>query len=150
MKWAFRKLSCKQLTDQLKPFRNIAIPHEGWLKTIRKLLGMTVEQLAIRSNVSRQRILQIEKDEVLKHLTMQTLEKVADNLNCTLVYALIPKKDLVTMINEQARKHIISKLENISHSMTLEDQKVKSDKQEEQIKILIEDLINNNIKDIWK
>lgn len=150
MEWAFRKLTCQQLTKQLKPFYNINIPHEGWLKTIRKLLGMTVEQLATRCGVSRQRILQIEKDEVLKHLTVHTLEKVADKLDCMLVYALIPKKDLVTMIEEQARKQVVARLQNVSHSMALEDQRVESDKQEEQIKILIEELIRNNIKDIWK
>jgi len=149
-KWSFRKLMCEQLKQQLKPFDNITIPAEGWIKTIRQAMGMTALQLAKRSNLSRPRILRIEKDEMLKHVTLRTLEKVAEGLGCRVVYALVPQKDLLTAIDQQAEQYITNQLRSISHSMLLEDQKVVDNMQKKQKEILKEEVLKNNIKDIWQ
>ena len=149
-KWSFRKLMCEQLKQQLKPFDNITIPAEGWIKTIRQAMGMTTSQLAKRSNLSRPRILRIEKDEMLKHVTLSTLEKVAEGLDCRVVYALVPQKDLLTAIDQQAEQYITNQLQSISHSMLLEDQKVADNMQKKQKEMLKEEVLKNNIKDIWQ
>jgi predicted DNA-binding mobile mystery protein A len=149
-KWSFRKLMCEQLKQQLKPFDNITIPAEGWIKTIRQAMGMTALQLAKRSNLSRPRILRIEKDETLKHVTLSTLEKVAEGLSCRVVYALVPQKDLLTAIDEQAEQYITNQLQSISHSMLLEDQQVADHMQKKQKEMLKEEVLKNNIKDIWQ
>ncbi|WP_342278554.1 mobile mystery protein A [Candidatus Tisiphia endosymbiont of Myopa tessellatipennis] len=150
MNWSLRKLTCKQLMNQLSPLQNIIIPSNGWLKTIRTAIGMTSQQLARRCGVSKQRILRIENDEVLMKTTLATLEKVASQLGCKLVYAIVPEKNLLNIIEEQAERTAIDRLKKISHSMILEDQKVIDKKQQEQIEILKEELMKNNIKTIWQ
>ncbi|BFD45610.1 MAG: hypothetical protein DMENIID0002_02560 [Rickettsia endosymbiont of Sergentomyia squamirostris] len=150
MNWSLRKLTCKQLMNQLSPLENMIIPSNGWLKTIRTAIGMTSQQLARRCGVSKQRILRIENDEVLMKTTLATLEKVASQLGCKLVYAIVPEKNLLNIIEEQAERMAIDRLKEISHSMILEDQKVIDKKQQEQIEILKEELMKNNIKTIWQ
>ncbi|WP_375326508.1 mobile mystery protein A [Candidatus Tisiphia endosymbiont of Nemotelus uliginosus] len=150
MDWSLRKLTCKQLMHQLSPLQNVVIPSNGWLKTIRTVIGMTSAQLAHRCGVSKQRILRIENDEILMKTTLATLEKVASQLGCKLIYAIVPEKNLLNIIEEQAERKAIGRLKEISHSMILEDQKVTDEKQQEQIEIIKEELIKNNIKTIWQ
>jgi predicted DNA-binding mobile mystery protein A len=94
--------------------------------------------------------LRIEKDETLKHVTLSTLEKVAEGLSCRVVYALVPQKDLLTAIDEQAEQYITNQLQSISHSMLLEDQQVADHMQKKQKEMLKEEVLKNNIKDIWQ
>jgi len=126
------------------------VPNKGWVYTIRTLLGMTGKQLGSRCGVSKQRIVRLESDEVLKKTTLETLDKVANQLGCRLVYAIVPKDDLLKMIENQAEKKAIERLSNISHTMALEDQKISTNEQIEQIEILKDELIRNNIKAIWE
>lgn len=150
MKWFLRKLTCNQLMSQLNSMKNVVIPSNGWIKTIRTALGMTSMQLAQRCGVSKQRILRIENDEILMKTTLGTLEKIASQLGCKLVYAIVPEKDLLKIIEEQAEKKAIEKLQTVSHSMILEDQEVTTRKHHDQIEILKEELMKNNIKTIWQ
>jgi predicted DNA-binding mobile mystery protein A len=55
---------------------------------------------------------------------LATLRRAAEALNCTVVYALIPKKTLEATVREKAGEFARRHLEPIEHSMLLEDQKV--------------------------
>jgi predicted DNA-binding mobile mystery protein A len=150
MDWNLRQLACKQLSKRLKAFQQLTVPNDGWIKTIRTVLGMTMTQLAKRSSFSKQRIMRIENDERLKKITLATLEKIAQQLGCKLLYAIVPDDTLLSLIKKQADKVAREKLSNISHSMALEDQRVKGSNQEYQVELLKEELLKNNIKDIWQ
>ncbi|WP_425361840.1 mobile mystery protein A [Candidatus Tisiphia endosymbiont of Mystacides longicornis] len=125
-------------------------PPTGWLKTIRKAIGMSTAQLAKKCAVSTQRILRIEQDEILGRTTLTTLEKTAEQLGCRLVYAFVPKKDFLKIIEEQAEKKALEKLNRISHSMVLEDQKVVNKMQKDQLDLLKDQLMRKNIKSLWE
>lgn len=150
MDWNIRKLTCQQLMRQLDPFDKFSQPTLGWVKTIRKAIGMTTIQLAKRCGLSKQRILRIEQDEILGRTTLATLEKVAQQLECKLVYAFFPQKDLLQMIEDQAEQKALEKLVGISHSMKLENQKIAETIQKEQLELLKEKLIRENIKSLWQ
>ena len=49
---------------------------------------------------------------------------MAEALDCTLVYALLPNKPLETMVRNRARTFARRRLEPVEHTMLLEDQKV--------------------------
>jgi hypothetical protein len=49
---------------------------------------------------------------------------VAEALDCTLVYALVPNKPLETMVRDRALAFTRKRREQVEHSMLLEDQKV--------------------------
>jgi DNA-binding Xre family transcriptional regulator len=67
-------------------------PRDGWIAEIRSLLLMTSSQLARRVGVSQSVISNLQKSEREKTITLKSLEKVANALECELVYVLIPKK----------------------------------------------------------
>ncbi len=135
---------------QLTPLNGFITPPTGWLKTIRKAIGMSTAQLAKKCAVSTQRILRIEQDEILGRTTLTTLEKTAEQLGCRLVYAFVPKKDFLKIIEEQAEKKALEKLNRISHSMVLEDQKVVNKMQKDQLDLLKDQLMRKNIKSLWE
>lgn len=120
-------------------------PVQGWIKAIREALGITTTQLAERLGVKHPRILKIEKDE--SSLSINSLEKVADALDCRLVYVLVPKTSLEEMAYEQANKKAKKLLAKISHNMALEDQKPIYDKRE--LEEMIQELLNGSQARLW-
>src|SRR5208337_2149614 len=83
-----RALFIKQIDNQLRctqPLRRLSVPQQGWIKTIRKALGMTAQQMATKLGVSRSRIIKIEQDELRQVLTLKTLYGIANVLNCDLI-----------------------------------------------------------------
>ena len=66
-------------------------PKNGWIRTIRKTIGMTTKQLAKRLNVAQSRVIRIESDKIKGSLTIKTLIVTTNALNCALVYTLIPR-----------------------------------------------------------
>jgi predicted DNA-binding mobile mystery protein A len=88
---------------------------------------MTTAQLAVRMGVKQPSIISFERSEAGGSIEMATLRRAAEALNCTLVYALIPKQSLEATIRERAGEFARRRLEPIEHSMLLEDQMVERD-----------------------
>src|SRR6187402_1584857 len=86
----------------LKPVSDWARPPRGWIRAIRDAVGMTAEQLATRIGVSQPRVMAIEKAEARGSLTLQSLTRAAEALDCTLVYALVPNESLDVMVRKRA------------------------------------------------
>ena len=57
----------------LRPFLSTLRPERGWLRAIRQALGMTTAQLAKRLDVSQPRIVEIEKGEADRTITLKSL-----------------------------------------------------------------------------
>jgi len=89
-----KKLRLKQLDQKLKtlqPFHDMAIPPSGWVKSIRTSLGMTLQQLANKLDITQQSIQELEKREKEKAITLKSLNNVANAMDMQLIYALVPK-----------------------------------------------------------
>ena len=99
-------------------------PVHGWIKAIREALGMTTAQLARRIGVKQPSIVSFEQSEEKGSIELATLRRVAEALNCTLVYTLVPNKPLDTMVRERARAFVRKRRQPVEHSMLLEDQQV--------------------------
>src|ERR1019366_3112271 len=69
-------------------------PVRGWIKAIREALGMTTEQLSKRLGVKQPSIVAIEQSEAKGTIELGTLRRVAEALDCTLIFALVPHKPL--------------------------------------------------------
>lgn len=137
----------KKLT-QLQPVNQYQVPHKGWIKAIREALGMSGVQLANRLGVSAQTANALEKSEVNASIKLETLRKTAEALNCTLVYALVPKSSLEETVNLRTKMIAKQALKIVSHTMKLEDQSIGAKVSDQQI----EDYIKNILKerDIWR
>lgn len=126
-------------------------PKSGWVKEIRQALGMTMQDLAGRIGVIKQRVDKIEKDEVAGRLTLNTLQEAAEALNCDLVYFLVPKGEgLQKTLEKQAQaaaRHIVLSTEN---TMQLEEQGTSKQAQNRLIESMAQELLFTEDRRIWK
>lgn len=118
------RASLDERFKELGAVRSYAAPVRGWIKAIREALGMTTVQLAKRLKVKQPTVVAIEQSEVKDSIELATLRRVAEALNCTLVYAFVPNKPLETMVRDRARQFARRRRAPVEHSMLLEDQAV--------------------------
>jgi predicted DNA-binding mobile mystery protein A len=96
----------------------------GWIKAIRQALGMSSAQLAKRVGMKQPTLTAIEQSELKGTIQLTTLRRVAEAMDCTLVYALVPNKPLENIVRERTRKVARRHLQAVEHSMALEKQAV--------------------------
>ena len=119
------KLARQQLDKTLRRYRvflESLPPRKGWIRSIRDALGMSGRQLARRVKLSQQRIAVIEKQELDGSLTLKTLRKMAEGLDCALVFSLVPRKSLEQTLREQVERVVQDRLAKAGHLMDLEGQ----------------------------
>lgn len=109
---------------EMGPAGRFAAPVRGWIKAIREALGMSTAQLAKRLGIKQPSLVELEKSEAKGTIELATLRRVAEALDCTLVYALVPNKPLESTIRERARAFAQKRRGPVEHTMMLEDQKV--------------------------
>jgi predicted DNA-binding mobile mystery protein A len=124
------------------------LPSGGWIRSIREALGMSAAQLAARMGLSRQRIHDLEKGEVHGSVTLGSLRKAAEALDCTLAYTLIPNVTLEAKVEGRARAIALRDLSYIDQTMRLEDQAVPGGLQEDKVRDYVEEHIKE--KDLWR
>lgn len=122
-------------------------PHKGWIRAIRDALGMSSAELGARVGVSQQRVIQMEQSEVLDAITLGTLRRAAEALECDLVYVLLPRTSLEDAVEEQARRRAVQHLGPIAHHSRLEDQESAPDDQAAQLDELVAHFIDR--KGLW-
>jgi len=88
---------------KLGPADRYPAPVRGWIKAIREALGMSQMQLAKRLGIKQPFVVELEQSEARDTIELATLRRVAKELDCTLVYALVPNKPLGTIIRAHAR-----------------------------------------------
>jgi predicted DNA-binding mobile mystery protein A len=111
--------------EQMGPISRYDAPLRGWIRAIREALGMTTMQLGNRLGVKQPSVMAMEKSEARGSIELATLRRVAEALDCTLVYALVPNKTLEASVRDRARAFERRRREPIEHSMRLEGQSVK-------------------------
>jgi predicted DNA-binding mobile mystery protein A len=70
-------------------------------------------------------VVALEQSEAKGTIELATLRRVAGALECTLVYALLPKKPLEAIVRDRTRTFALRRRGPVEHSMLLEDQRVK-------------------------
>ena len=109
----------RELRERLPQF---SVPHGGWVGAIRQSIGMSRRDLATRMKVAESTVSRLEASERAGTTQLDTLRRAADALNCELVYALVPRRPLEEMVQEQARTQSLKLLAAVGHTMMLEDQ----------------------------
>jgi len=116
---------------------NTQVPVKGWIRAIREALGMTGKQLAHRLKVSQPRIPRLEQDELAGSVTIKTMQQAAEALDCTFVYALVPRTSLEDTLRGQARMVAQDRIERVAHSMLLEAQSLSAEEQQNRLSRLL-------------
>ena len=128
---------------------NTLVPVKGWIRAIREALGMSGKQLAQRLKVSQPRIPRLEQDELTGSVTIKTMQQVAEALDCTFVYALVPRTTLEDAVRSQARKVAQERIERVAHSMLLEAQSLSTEEQHTSLETAIDELVREMPKELW-
>lgn len=148
MKTRFKQIQLQALDKHLASIRFCERPGEGWVAVIRKGLGMSVRQLAERIGITQQSISELETREMDYTITLKSLRKAAEAMDCQLVYALVPRKGkLKDIVQRQALKKARSLVEPVDHTMMLEAQAVGN--LEEKIKQTAAELTQNLNSKLW-
>ncbi len=146
-----RKIARQRLDERLSAFRResrFTVPPKGWTRAIRDALGMSALQLGTRLGMKPQSVADLEKSEAHGTIQLKTLRKAAEALDCTLVYALVPKSSLEDAVQTRAREIASRELARIGHTMDLEAQGLSKAEREAQIDAYVREHIRN--RDIWE
>lgn len=142
----------KQLDQQLTSLKEkgYRMPKQGWVRTIRKALGMTIKQLARRLHVDPSRVVKIETSEIEGGITLRTMQSVAESIDCTFIYSFIPNSTLEEMVKVQARKVAMAEISRTAHTMDLEAQSVEKRWLSDQIEEEAQELLRKSWRKLWE
>lgn len=125
-------------------------PSRGWLKLIREALGRTERQQAQRLRISGAALHKSEKAEAEDRISLGQLRKLADGLDCELVYALVPRRPLTDVVQERARAIAMEEVGGVAHTMGLEDQRPGAERLRKQVERRTEELLSGRWSDLWR
>lgn len=154
------KLNKKKITSQrgiiekrLRSWKDVSSMEKletGWIKVVRVSLGVTTRMLAQRLGVSHPSIAQLEKREAEGRASLESIQKVAQAMECQLVYAIIPKnKKYEDILNDRAYKAAKRIVEIVGHNMKLEGQGISRKKTQKLIKEQAHQLKKNLSPLLW-
>ncbi|WP_421751335.1 mobile mystery protein A [Croceimicrobium sp.] len=148
-----KKLQIEQLEKKLKPFvraQSIQNPEAGWIKAIRSCLNMTMAQLGVKLNITRQGVRKLENNEANGSISLNSLRQTAEALEFRLVYALVPKDGSIQNLIDQKAEELARKIVMRTHqSMKLENQAITEKKIKLAISELSEELKRDLNKSLW-
>jgi predicted DNA-binding mobile mystery protein A len=148
-------LTATQLDRKLPSLRESAArlrtarPIGGWIRAIRRALGMSTSALGRRLDLAQQSIVQLEKNEKAETITLASLRRVAAALDAELVYAIVPKKNLRESITTRAREVAAKRVASVAQSMKLESQGLADDALQGRIEELAREL-ERRPRELWR
>jgi predicted DNA-binding mobile mystery protein A len=147
-----RSLQIRQLDTTLEPWRTVARarPDRGWLRALRQALGMTTRQLAASVGVSQAAVMDAERAEARGDITLSTLRRYAEALDCELTYALVPRRPLKDVIEQRADRIAREEVARVRHTMELEEQGTGDDERERAVSALRRQILDGRPSRLWR
>lgn len=149
----FNHLRVEQLQAALKTYGVLLTkraPSRGWLKEIREALGRTERQQAERLGISGSTLHKSEQSEAEERISLGQLRKLADGLDCELVYALVPRKPLTEVVQDRAKQLAKEEVYGVAHTMSLEDQRPTDERIQKQVARRAEELLRGKWSNLWR
>lgn len=84
--------------------QHLATPRCGWAKTVRLTLGMSSKALGNRLGMTAQGVRKLEQAEADGTITLKTLARLAEGLDCEVHYVLMPRSSLMRQVVERAQE----------------------------------------------
>jgi predicted DNA-binding mobile mystery protein A len=85
---------------------------------------MSAAELGRRLGVSHTSVFDLERSERAGSVRLDTLRRAADALDCSFVYAFVPRRGLEETVRARAEDLAEEDLRIVEHTMALEDQTV--------------------------
>ncbi len=148
-----KSLQLHQLNSKMLGFASlnqVAIPPTGWIKAIRTALGMTMQQLGRRLQVSKQGVMDMERREKEGSISLKSLREIARAMDMQLVYGFVPNDGSLDALIEKRAKELATQIVlRTANTMKLEDQANSNERLEEAIEERAAALRNEMPKLLW-
>ncbi len=139
-----------KVNQALKQFGGYVMPTaDGWIKTVRKALGMSGLQLAQRIGVTKGRVSQAESAERSGGATLKSMQSMAQAMDCRFVYAIIPEKEIESVISDRAVLKAKEQIKAASTQMALEAQALSNEQLAFEVDRLASEIIEKMPSDLW-
>lgn len=109
---------------------------------------MSQRDLARRLSVSGAAVAKLEAAERAGGITLGTLQHVAEALDCTVVYALVPRTSLQDTVDREAAAAARRIIEPVATTMALERQSLEPGRDDDVVDAIASDLIARNR--VWR
>jgi predicted DNA-binding mobile mystery protein A len=141
------------LDDQIRQYINgqrfDRIP-QGWIRSSRTAIGMTLKQLATRLGFSVPAAKNFEMREVDEAITLASLRKIANAMEMDLVYYFKPKQDsLDDLLQIRAELKAKELMERSNQAMLLENQEADNKNKSREYDRLITEIRNQKLSSLW-
>ena len=148
-----KTLQLQQLNNKmlrLASLKEEVVPSTGWIKAIRTSLGMSMQQLGNKLNISKQGVLDIERREKDGSISIKSLREVAHVMDIKLVYGFIPLDGTLDALIEKKAKELAKQIVmRTAHTMQLEDQANSNERIEAAIRERTAAIQNEMPKILW-
>lgn len=147
----FSRLRRTQLDEQLALLRVQALPtrpDQGWIRTLREGLGMSLRQLAARVGMTKASLSQMERREAEGAITLKSLEKLAEAIDADLYYFVVPRRPLEVMVRDRATALAGRLAKEVAETMALEDQGTSGDRLQQLVQHHTERLLQD-VSSLW-
>ena len=129
--------------------RNITVPPQGWICTVRNALGMSAAALARRLGKTRALVSNTEKAELQGRVTLNTMCSMAKAMNCRFVYAIVPEDSVETILENRAKEKASQQVRESSKHMALEAQSLCEKQTVFEMERLASELLRTTPSDFW-
>ncbi|WP_276361278.1 mobile mystery protein A [Daejeonella sp. H1SJ63] len=148
-----KSLQLQQLNSKMLGFaslKQVTMPLTGWIKAIRTTIGMSMQQLGNKLNVSKQGVMDIEKREKDGSITIKSLREIARAMDMQLVYGFVPNDGSLDALIEKRATELATKIVmRTANTMKLEGQANSKKRIETAIKERAATIQNEMPKILW-
>ncbi|HWG21611.1 MAG TPA: hypothetical protein VG225_13860 [Terracidiphilus sp.] len=113
MRAFLREVAEMQMDKDLHPFykaRTVVPPQDGWLRELRHVGGVPLEDIARRLHTTRFGVMRLERAEKAGTISLKALRRMAGALDCDVVYAVVPRtRTLVSRAAEMTERKLWKK-----------------------------------------
>lgn len=148
-----KSLIIQQLDQKLSPLKeleNLIAPSKGWINAIRTSLNMTMSQLGVKLNITRQGVKNLEDSEAKGSISLKSLREVGQAMDLKLVYGFVPIDQSLDQLIKRKSQALAKKIVlRTDQTMILEDQGMDKSLVQQSIDELAEELQRELSKSLW-
>jgi predicted DNA-binding mobile mystery protein A len=148
-----KSLATNQLDVATKTIRSLPTDlgvRSGWIAAVLQALGMPARVLAQRLRVAPAQVTRAQQREMSGAITLASLRRIADALECDVMYALVPREgSFQGLVQRQAEAAATVRLAEVEHTMRLEQQLVDPAEHHRQLTELTEELVRTRPAWMW-
>ena len=148
-----RLLQIQQIDSKVLAYQGlqkVALPSNGWIKSIRTAIGMSMQQLGNKLGITRQSVQDMERREIEGSITLKALRETGKAMDMQLVYGFIPNDGSIEKMIERRAKELAWEIVfRTNTSMVLEDQGNREERLTKAVEERAKAIVNEMPKALW-